>query len=59
MTFIQRLNETTEGNGYGVQQMGKKLSVDRNVQEQFIKVAGEVHQRALTRQNKRPVRRQF
>ena len=50
MTFVQRLNETTENNGYGVQQMGKKLSVDRSVQDQFIKIAGEVHQRALARE---------
>ena len=49
MKFLQRLNETTEKNGYGVQEMGKKLSVNRPVQEKFISIAGEVHSRAVSR----------
>jgi hypothetical protein len=49
MKFLQRLNETTEQNGYGVQEMGKKLSVDRPIQQKFIEVAGEVHRRAVSR----------
>ena len=49
MKFLQRLNETTEKNGYGVQEMGKKLSVNRPVQEKFISIAGDVHQRAVSR----------
>lgn len=49
MKFLQRLNETTEKNGYGVQEMGKKLSVNRPVQEKFISIAGDVHQRAVAR----------
>ena len=49
MKFLQRLNETTEKNGYGVQEMGKKLSVTRPVQEKFISVAGDVHSRAVSR----------
>ena len=49
MKFLQRLNETTEKNGYGVQEMGKKLSVTRPVQERFISVAGDVHSRAVSR----------
>ena len=49
MKFLQRLNETTEKNGYGVQEMGKKLSVTRPVQEKFISVVGEVHSRAVSR----------
>lgn len=49
MKFLQRLNETTEQNGYGVQEMGKKLSVDRPVQQKFISIAGDVHQRAVSR----------
>jgi hypothetical protein len=49
MKFLQRLNETTEKNGYGVQEMGKKLSVNRPIQEKFIAIAGEVHQRAVSR----------
>ena len=49
MKFLQRLNETTEQNGYGVQEMGKKLSVDRPVQQKFILIAGDVHQRAASR----------
>jgi hypothetical protein len=36
-------------NGYGVQEMGKKLSVNRPIQEKFIAIAGEVHQRAVSR----------
>jgi hypothetical protein len=49
MKFLQRLNETTELNGYGVQEMGKKLSVNKSVQDKFIAIAGEVHQRATAR----------
>jgi len=52
MKFLQRLNETTEENGYGVQEMGKRLSVSRPVQEKFISVAGDVHQRAVSREAK-------
>ena len=50
MKFLQRLNETTEKNGYGVQEMGKKLSVTRPVQEKFISLAGHVHSRAVSRE---------
>ncbi len=51
MKFLQRLNETTENNGYGVQEMGRKLGVDRPVQEKFIALAGVVHQRATARES--------
>ena len=49
MKFLQRLNETTESNGYGVQEMGKKLSVVPSVQSKFIQVAGGVYERAVAR----------
>ncbi len=49
MKFLQRLNETTESNGYGVQEMGKKLSVSPPVQKKFIAIVGDVHQRAAAR----------
>jgi hypothetical protein len=47
LKFVQRLNETTEKNGPGVQQMGKKLKIDDNVRQEFNKVVDIVFQRAI------------
>ena len=46
MKFVQRLNETTEKNGVGVQRMAYRLTnLDENVRDKFIEVAGDVYER--------------
>lgn len=50
MKFIQRLNETTEDNGPGVQEMAKRFDVTPDVQQRFVQVVGNVFQRSLQRQ---------
>ena len=47
LKFVQRLNETTEKNGPGVQRMGERLNIDQNVREEFNKVVDTVFQRAI------------
>ena len=47
LKFVQRLNETTEKNGPGVQQMGQKLKIDDSVRQQFNEVVDVVFQRAI------------
>lgn len=48
MNFVQRLNETTEQNGVGVQSMAYRLpSIDASVREKFIQVAGIVYERQV------------
>lgn len=50
LKFIQRLNETTEKNGPGVQGMSQRLTgLSPEVREQFIEIAGKVYDRAQTR----------
>lgn len=50
--FVQRLNETTEKNGPGVQGMAWRLDGLRpDVRQQFIETAGMVHERALARKS--------
>ncbi len=47
LKFVQRLNETTEKNGPGVQQMSHRLDIDRDVREKFIESVEQVFERAL------------
>lgn len=47
LKFVQRLNETTEKNGPGVQQMGQKFRIEPNVRQQFNEVVDLVFQRAI------------
>ena len=47
LKFVQRLNETTEKNGPGVQQMSKKLDLDPNVRQKYNDVVDLVFQRAI------------
>jgi hypothetical protein len=44
--FVERLNETTESNGPGVQQMATRFQVDDDVRNGFIEVAGQVFERS-------------
>lgn len=46
LKFVQRLNETTEQNGVGVQRMAYRLkNLTEPVREQFVRVAGTVYER--------------
>lgn len=47
LKFVQRLNDTTEKNGPGVQQMSKKLNLDPQVRKKYIDVVDLVFQRAI------------
>ena len=46
MKFVERLNETTQTNGVGVQRMANRLNnLQDSVRQNFIKVAGLVYER--------------
>lgn len=46
LNFVQRLNETTEKNGYGVQRMADRLeNLTPEVRKGFVKAAGVAYQR--------------
>ena len=46
LNFVQRLNETTEQNGVGVQRMSNRLtSIDTAVRQKFSQIAGAVYER--------------
>jgi len=45
LKFVQRLNETTERNGPGVQKMAQRFDVTPQVRADFIRVAGNVYDR--------------
>ncbi len=46
LNFVQRLNETTEKNGVGVQRMAHQLTdIREDVRNRFIEVAGTVYRR--------------
>jgi len=45
LKFVQRLNDTTERNGPGVQQMAKRFDVTPKVRADFVRVAGNVFER--------------
>lgn len=47
LKFVQRLNETTEKNGPGVQQMGKRLKMSPDVRQKFNEAVNLVFQRAV------------
>lgn len=50
LQFVQRLNETTEKNGIGVQRMANRLTgITDSVREQFIQVAATVYERGVVR----------
>jgi hypothetical protein len=50
LRFVQRLNETTEKNGPGVQGMAWRLEgLQPDVRDQYITTSGIVHERALQR----------
>ena len=49
LKFVERLHETTVGNGPGVQQMAERLDIDRHVIEKFQAVAGRAYDRANQR----------
>lgn len=50
LRFVQRLNETTEKNGPGVQGMAWRLEgLQPEVRDQYITTSGIVHERALQR----------
>ena len=47
LKFVQRLNETTEQNGVGVQRMANRLkNIEDDVRQNFIRVAGMVYERS-------------
>ena len=47
LNFIQRLNETTEKNGPGVQHMANRLAdISRDVRRDFVHVAGRVYEKS-------------
>ncbi len=47
MKFVQRLNETTQTNGVGVQRMANRLTnIQDSVRQNFIKIAGLVYERS-------------
>ena len=49
LNFLQRLNETTEKNGAGVQRMAGRLqNITPQVRNDFVGIAGLVYQRNLT-----------
>ena len=45
LKFVQRLNDTTERNGPGVQKMAQRFDVTPKVRADFIRVAGNVYDR--------------
>ena len=47
LKFVQRLNDTTEKNGPGVQQMAGRLDIDPEVRKKYETVAGVVFERAF------------
>ena len=51
LKFVERLHETTVGNGPGVQQMAERLDIDRQVIEKFQAVAGRAYERAAQRED--------
>ena len=52
LNFLQRLNETTEKNGAGVQRMAGRLqNITPQVRSDFVGIAGLVYQRNLTQAN--------
>lgn len=46
LKFVQRLNETTQQNGPGVQKMAQRFDVTTKVRDDFIQVAGNVFDRS-------------
>ncbi len=60
LKFVQRLNETTQQNGPGVQKMAQRFDVTPKVRTDFIQVAGNVFDRSsqlsLSRRASPPVR---
>lgn len=53
LNFVQRLNETTEKNGYGVQRMADRLeNLTPEVRKGFVKAAGATYQRSTQRKRK-------
>ena len=49
LKFVERLHETTVGNGPGVQKMAERLDIDQHVIEKFQAVAGRAYDRAAQR----------
>ena len=47
LKFIQRLDNTTQKNGPGVEQMSTRLDIDPNVRQKYAKVIDQVFQRAI------------
>lgn len=47
LKFIQRLNETTQKNGPGIQRMGQRLKLTPDVQQKLNEVVDVVFQRAI------------
>lgn len=46
LNFLQRLNETTENNGVGVQRMAQRLTdIDTDTRTKFVRAAGVVYER--------------
>ena len=55
LKFLQRLNETTENNGTGIQRMAYRLTnLTDAVRDQFIQVAGTVYERNNRRTTMKP-----
>lgn len=48
LKFVQRLNETTERNGPGVQRMAKRLDINQEVRQKFVDVVSLVFERSST-----------
>ncbi len=46
LKFVQRLNETTERNGPGVQRMANRLDIDQDVRQKFIDAVATVYARS-------------
>ena len=49
LKFVERLHETTAGNGPGVQKMAERIDMDPHVIEKFQAVAGRAYERAVRR----------
>jgi len=47
LKFIQRLDQTTQNNGPGVEQMSKRLDIDPAVRQKYVQVIEQVFQRAI------------
>lgn len=47
LKFIQRLDQTTQNNGPGVEQMSKRLDIDPAVRQKYARVIDQVFQRAI------------